>query len=106
MSKRITFDKLYYIENTIGPYTKIHLRGFGVCYYIGFIEKTMDNGDTTLFLQVATKLFDSFFTINGMIYFENDDDCVFELSEFDYDFNTITILNYEDEGVYIKNSVS
>ena len=106
MSKRITFDKLYYLENTIGPYTKIHLPDFGVCYYIGFIEKTMVNGDTTLFLQVATKLLDSFFTINDTIYFENDNDCIFELSEFDYDFNTITILDYGDEWVYIKNSVS
>lgn len=106
MSKRITFDKLYYLENTIGPYTKIHLSGFGVCYYIGFVEKKMVNDDTTLFLQVATKMFDSFFTINGMLYFENDDDYVLELSEFDYDFNRITILDYEDEVVYIKNSVS
>ncbi len=106
MSKRITFDKLYYIENTIGPYTKIHLRGFGICYYIGFVEKKMVNGDSTLFLQVATRMFDNFICIGETTYYENDDDCIFELSEFDYDFNTITILDYEDEAVYIKNSVS
>lgn len=106
MSKRITFDKLYYLEHTIGPYTKIHLRGFGVCYYIGFIEKKMLNGDSTLFLHIATRMYDNFVCIGETMYYENDDECIFELSEFDYDFNTITILDYEDGDVCIKNNIS
>lgn len=104
MTKRITMDKLYYLENTLGRYDKIYVPSFGVCYYIGFEIRKLFGADI-LHLDVTLEPPTNLFVLNDDVFFEVGEDSTITLTELNYDFNGVTILECDNERAVIKEHV-
>lgn len=103
--KRITMDKLYYLENTLRRYDKIYVPSFGICYYIGFEIRKLFGADI-LHLDVSLELPTNFFVWNGDMFFEVGEDSTITLTELNYDFNGITIIECDNDIAVIKETVN
>ena len=104
MTKRISMDKLYYLENTLGRYDKIYVPSFGICYYIGFEIRNVFGADI-LHLDVTLEPPTNFFVLGEDVFYEIDGS-VITLSELNYDFGGITILQCDNDTAVIKDNIS